>query len=378
MTRIPVTTPQRSYEAVIAPNILERSGELLREIIDINKRLFIVTVSPVRRRWGKPLLTSLKNAGYKTEVLQMPEGERYKRLSSLETLADQLLSMKADRDSVLLAFGGGVVGDVVGFLASVYMRGIDVVQIPTTVQAQLDAAVGGKTGVNLSKGKNLIGTFHQPRVVLADLNTLSSLPEREFRAGIYEAVKCGVIGRPHLFSALEGIEIKKIRRDLVLLEQVIAQSVELKAEVVLADEREGGLRRVLNFGHTIGHALEAETKYQYFLHGEAVAWGMIAATNVSKAIGKLDDSSAERINAAILRLGPLPPVKVKTSNIIKLLLSDKKTRQGSVHFVLPTAIGKTEIVKDVPEAVIVKAIEELKRLSSISRKYISGHPKRKS
>jgi 3-dehydroquinate synthase len=364
MTRVNVATPQRSYEVLIEHGLLERAGSGLLELLGRPSRLFVITVAPVRRRWGKKLTASLDRAGFSTTFLEMPQGERYKRLSTLESLAEKLIRFGADRDAVLLAFGGGVIGDVVGFLASVFMRGIDVVQIPTTVQAQLDAAIGGKTGVNLRTGKNLIGTFHQPRAVLIDLATLSSLPEREFRAGMYEAVKAGVIGRPDLFAEFEHLEIKKLRKDLPLLERIIAQSVELKARVVGADEREGDLRRVLNFGHTIGHALEAETKYRHFLHGEAVAWGMIAASDIARETGKLDCATAGRIQDTIMRLGPLPNVHVRTRNILKLLQSDKKTRKGVVHFVLPTDIGRVEVVKDVPEKVIVRAVENLNALSA--------------
>jgi len=238
-----------------------------------------------------------------------------------------------------------------------------VVQIPTTVQAQLDAAIGGKTGVNLRSGKNLLGTFHQPRAVLIDPAVLSTLPEREFRAGLYEALKCGVIGKPGLFGRLEKVQVKALRRDAAALEWVIAESVRLKAEVVSSDEREGGLRRVLNFGHTIGHALEAESGYRRFLHGEAVAWGMIAATHIAAATERIDGNTARRISDAVLALGPLPKVKARGRDIVRLLKSDKKTRNGLVHFVLPREIGKVEIVNDVPERVVVSAVNELWRLS---------------
>jgi 3-dehydroquinate synthase len=253
---------------------------------------------------------------------------------------------------------------VAGLLASLYMRGVDVVQIPTTVQAQLDAAIGGKTGVNLRTGKNLLGTFHQPRAVLIDPAVLFSLPEREFRAGLYEALKCGVLGNPALFSCLEKLEVKALRRDAAALEWVIAESVRLKAEVVASDERESGLRRVLNFGHTIGHALEAESGYRRFLHGEAVAWGMIAATHIAVATGRIDRNDAGRISQAVLGLGPLPKVQARGPAIVRLLRSDKKTRNGVVHFVLPREIGKVEIVNDVAESVIIEAVDELRRLSS--------------
>jgi 3-dehydroquinate synthase len=245
----------------------------------------------------------------------------------------------------------------------VYMRGVDLVQIPTTLQAQVDAAIGGKTGVNLRAGKNLLGTFHQPSGVLIDPAVLSTLPDREFRAGLYEVLKCGVIGNPELFGWLEQNNLSKLRSDVAKLEWVIAESVKLKAEVVSSDERESGLRRVLNLGHTIGHALEAATGYRRFLHGEAVAWGMIAAAKISVAMDKLDTSSARRIIQAVFGLGTLPKVEVNSQKILRLLQADKKTRDGIVHFVLPRAIGRVAIVNDVPERVVLNAINELKRLS---------------
>jgi 3-dehydroquinate synthase len=256
-----------------------------------------------------------------------------------------------------------VVGDVAGMLASVYMRGVDLVQIPTTVQAQVDAAIGGKTGVNLRAGKNLLGTFHQPRAVLIDPAVLSTLPDREFRAGIYESLKCGVIGVPKLFDALEKIQLRDLRRDAAKLESIIAESARLKAKVVAADEREGGLRRVLNFGHTIGHALETVTGYRRFLLGEAVAWGMIAATKIAVSMDKIDCTSAQRIIEAVLGLGSLPKVEARGREILRLLQSDKKTRDGVVHFVLPRAVGKVEIVCGVPDQVLMEAVDELRRLS---------------
>jgi 3-dehydroquinate synthase len=243
------------------------------------------------------------------------------------------------------------------------MRGVDLVQIPTTVQAQLDAAIGGKTGVNLRGGKNLLGTFHQPRAVLIDPAILSTLPEREFRAGLYEALKCGVIGKPALFGCLENVEVKALRRDALALEWVIAESVRLKAEIVSSDERENGLRRVLNFGHTIGHALEAESGYRRFLHGEAVAWGMIGATHIAAMTGRIDNSNALRISNAVLNLGSLPKIQARSRDLVRLLQRDKKTRAGKIHFVLPREIGKVEIVNDVPEKVVTVALDELRRLS---------------
>ncbi|OLE14365.1 MAG: hypothetical protein AUG89_02210 [Acidobacteria bacterium 13_1_20CM_4_56_7] len=244
--RIPITTASRNYEAVIEHGLLARAGGILREVFSGTPPVFVITVPPVRRRWGKTLLRSLTGVGFTPKIIEMRDGERFKRLSSVENLAEDLLRLGADRKAIIVAFGGGVVGDVAGMLASVYMRGVQLVQIPTTVQAQVDAAIGGKTGVNLKSGKNLLGTFYQPAVVLIDPATLSTLPDREFRAGMYEALKCGVIGNAGLFIRLERCSIKSLRKDRELLIDAIAESVKLKAQVVSADEKEGGLRRVLN------------------------------------------------------------------------------------------------------------------------------------
>ncbi len=363
MTRVTIAVQPSPSDAIIENGLLERVGEHLREIVGDRLHLFIVTVPPVRRKWGKKLMKSLAAASFKARLIEMSDGERHKRLVTVEQLAEKLTRLGADRNAVIVAFGGGVVGDVAGLLASLYMRGVDVVQIPTTVQAQLDAAIGGKTGVNLSAGKNLLGTFHQPRVVLIDPAVLSTLPDREFRAGLYEALKCGVIGKATLFDRLEKARLKDLRSDAASIEWVITESVRLKAEVVSSDERENGLRRVLNFGHTIGHALEAESGYRRFLHGEAVAWGMIAATHIAAATDRIDNDAARRIFDAVLSLGKLPKVEARSRDIVRLLQGDKKTRKGVLHFVLPREIGKVEIANDVPEKIIVEAVNELRRLS---------------
>ena len=375
MSRVTIALPPRPYDAVIENGILQRSGETLRDLFSVmfgvaagdspakHQSLFVITVPPVRRKWGRKLLNSLSSAGFTAKIVEMPNGERHKKLATVEKLCEQLSRLGADRNSVVIAFGGGVVGDVAGLMASLYMRGVDLVQIPTTVLAQVDASIGGKTGVNLRAGKNLVGTFHHPRVVLIDPAVLSTLPEREFRAGLYEALKCGVIGRPELFLALENVDLKKLRRDPVKLEWIITESVKLKAEVVSSDEHENGLRRVLNLGHTIGHALEAQTGYRHFLHGEAVAWGMIASAQIASAVGLLENNAASRIAEATRALGPLPKVQSRSRDILRLLKSDKKTRNGVVHFVLPREIGKVEIANNVPEQVVIEAVDELRRLS---------------
>src|SRR5580693_8427817 len=325
MISVPVATPSRSYEVLIGSGLLARAGECLGKMLE-NRRVFVVTVPPVRRRWAKVLLKSLSASGIEIGLLEMPDGERSKRLATLEKLAEQLIKQGADRGITLIALGGGVVGDVTGFLASIYMRGVDVIQVPTTVLAQVDAAIGGKTGVNLALGKNLLGTFHQPRAVLVDPDVLETLPPRKYRAGLYESLKCGIIGDPGLFKLFEDGRSAILDRDPVVVEKVIADSVRLKASVVSADEREGGLRRVLNFGHTIGHALEAETKYRRFLHGEAVAWGMIAAARIAAKVDRLEVVAATRITDAVRALGPLPKIETRSRNILRRLQSDKKTR----------------------------------------------------
>jgi 3-dehydroquinate synthase len=362
MISIPVATPSRSYEVLIGSGLLVRAGEMLGQHFE-NRRAFVVTVPPVRRRWAKVLTKSLAASGVETELLEMPDGERSKRLTTLEKLAEKLVKQGADRGATLIALGGGVVGDVTGFLASIYMRGVDFIQVPTTVLAQVDAAIGGKTGVNLVSGKNLLGTFHQPRAVLVDPAVLETLPSREYCAGLYESLKCGIIGDPGLFRLFEERRREILDRNPVVVEKVIADSVRLKASVVSADEREGGLRQVLNLGHTIGHALEAETRYAQLLHGEAVAWGMIAATHIALSTGRLDSVTAGRITNSVIGFGRLPRMTLQTTSILRRLRSDKKTRQGVVHFILPREIGKVEITSDVPEAIVRSAVDEIRKLA---------------
>jgi len=366
MTRVTIAVQPRPYEALIQFGLLKDVGHHLRAVLRTERppAVFIVTVPPVRRRWGRKLMASLTGAGFRPKLIEMPDGERHKKLAALEQLAEKLARLGADRNAVVVAFGGGVIGDVTGLLASLYMRGVDVVQIPTTVLAQVDASIGGKTGVNLRAGKNLLGTFHQPLAVLIDPAVLATLSDRQFRAGLYEALKCGVIGRPELFARLERSDIAALRSDPAVLESVISEAVKLKAEVVSSDERESGLRRILNFGHTLGHALEAESGYRHFLHGEAVAWGMIAAADIAARVGACDAGVSERITRAVLGLGSLPVVKARSRDILRLLQADKKTRDGVVHFVLPREIGRVEIVNDVPEKVVVAAVENLRRLSA--------------
>jgi len=318
-----------------------------------------VTSPTIRHHWSSRLEQSLQREKLQYQVLEMNDGEPAKRLQTVEQLAEQMVAAGTDRRALHVAFGGGVVGGCAGFLASIFMRGIPVVQIPTTVLAQVDASIGGKTGVNLRSGKNLVGTFHQPKSVLVDPELLETLEEREFRAGLFESLKCGVIRDRKLFDFMER-QAEKIRgRDSAAIERIILDSVRVKAAVVSADERESGPRRILNFGHTIGHALEAATGYDRILHGEAVAWGMMAAASIAEEIGTCDRETAERIRAAVETYGPLPSIRVETREVTSRLTSDKKAIAGDIHWVLPRKIGKVKIVSGVSSTVVERVVERI-------------------
>ena len=348
-----VETPQRAYDAIVERGALSRVGDFLPPRPGL---VFVVTTADVFKLHGKNLHQAI--AAYKHKVLFFPGGEPNKRLSELEALAEQMIAAGGDRSSVVIAFGGGIAGDVAGFLAAVFMRGIPVIQVPTTLLAQVDAAVGGKTGVNLVAGKNLLGSFHQPLAVLIDPEVLKTLPAREYRAGLYEIIKCGVIRDAGLFGVMDQCAPAVLAQEPATLERIIAAAVRIKAEVVTADEREGGLRRILNFGHTFGHALEAETRYERFLHGEAIAWGMRAATILAEKIGRLSASDAASIHAVIAKYGSIPSLEgIAAGNLAARLRSDKKTVQGQVHFVLPVKIGEVAVVSGVEESLVLASIQ---------------------
>jgi 3-dehydroquinate synthase len=353
MPAFQVRTPHYTYPAIVERGILERAAGFIPAAAG---ELFIVTTEDVWRLHGKILEQQLKAENH---VLFLPPGESHKRLATVETLAGQMLEQGADRTSIVIGFGGGIVTDVAGFLAAIFMRGIPVLQIPTTLLAQVDAAVGGKTGVNLVSGKNLIGSFHQPLAVLIDPEVLTTLPPREYRAGLFEVIKCGVIRDGGLFDLLASQADRVLAMDTSAVDDLIAAAVRIKAEVVSADEREGDLRRILNFGHTIGHAIEAETEYARFLHGEAIAWGMLGATRLAESLNLLDTASADSIRKTICRYGPLPPADdLDPDRLVARLASDKKTLQGTVHFILPTAIGKVRVVPGIASPLIRRAIVE--------------------
>ncbi len=289
----------------------------------------------------------------------MDDGETAKNLSTVELACRELVRAGADRRALVVAVGGGVVGDVAGFVAASYARGISLIHIPTTVVAQVDSAIGGKTGVNLPEGKNLIGAFYPPKAVLADPELLRTLPPREFRSGIYEVIKYGVIGDPKLFGFLEQKIERVLRRDRAALEFVIERSIAQKARVVSEDERESGLREILNFGHTFAHALESVTRYKKYLHGEAVGWGMVAAARLAVEKGMLSSQDEERIAALIGCVGPLPAwPTIPPARLIAAMQADKKTRAGKLRFVLPERIGRVRCGVEADSEMLERVLRE--------------------
>ncbi|MDQ2834828.1 MAG: 3-dehydroquinate synthase [Acidobacteriota bacterium] len=363
MPVIAVTTPSATYDVTIAPGLLGTLHPRLRRLNPGKPfRPFIVTSPEIWALWSKPFLASFPQREQAPTVLFHPSGERHKRLSSVEALAQQLSTAGADRDALLLAFGGGVIGDITGFLAAIYMRGIRYVQLPSTLLAQVDSSIGGKTGVNLLTGKNLIGSFHHPQAVLADTDLLRTLPPAQLRAGLQESIKAGIIYDARLFRFMEQNADSLLHKkgpDAKSLTRVVAASVRVKADVVSKDEKESGLRMILNFGHTIGHAIESATSYKQLLHGEAVGWGSIAAVNLARARNTLSQKDAARITALILRYGPLSPFEATAEKLVALTARDKKNRSGSLSFVLPTRIGQTEIVRDVTTPELLAATQSM-------------------
>jgi len=362
--KIAVKTKSGEYSMLVERGAIADVGKHIAKLLPSRKtRCFIVTVAPVWMLWGETFKKALTNAKLDFTVLEMTDGERAKSLSTVEHLAERMALKGADRNSVVVAFGGGVVGDLAAFLASVYMRGVPVIQVPTTLLAQVDAAIGGKTGANLRSGKNLVGTFHQPLAVISDPELLTTLSDREFRAGLFEVIKSGVIRDRKLFEVTESERKRLLSRDQEILERVIHDCARIKAEVVAADEKESDLRRILNFGHTIGHALEADTQYRHFLHGEAVGWGMAAAAMIGTAVRKTSPELAQRIVSCVLSYSPLPEVNSRAEDIVKRIRGDKKTVDGKVHFVLATSVGKVAIYNRVPDDVVAHAVQELHYLS---------------
>ncbi len=355
MSLVRVQTSAGEYEVRIEAGALARAGAAVLEVLGARK-LFVVADETVWRCLGERLEAGL--VGRDWTLLPVALGEPRKRLDVVEQLCQAMHQAGADRRSAVVVFGGGVAGDVGGFVAAVYMRGVDAVQVPTTLLAQVDASVGGKTGVNLASGKNLVGAFHQPRLVLIDPATLETLPEREYRAGLQEVVKHGVIRSEELFAYMERNQGAVLLRDPSAVEFMIGESVRIKADVVRRDECEGGLRRILNFGHTLGHALEAETGYGRLLHGEAVAFGMIAAAKLSELRGRLGPADRERIEAVVLDYASLPDLEgLDAHRIVARIAGDKKAVGGRARFVLADQIGRVSEEVDPPAKQVLQATE---------------------
>ena len=355
MQTIPVKTSSASYAVFTGSGVLRTLLPRIHKALGRKpKRIFVLTSGPIWALWSKAFLASFKE---EPTVMFLAPGERYKTLTSIENLLRQMATAGADRSSLLIAFGGGIVGDVGGFVASIYMRGIEYVQVPTTLLSQVDSSVGGKTGVNLPEGKNLVGAFQQPRAVFADVDTLGTLPDRELRAGLFECVKAGIIRDAALFRYMETNASLLHSREQKPLERVITAAIRMKAAVVAEDEYEKSVRMLLNLGHTIGHAVESVTRYRKLLHGEAVGLGMVAAIELSRLRGLISDKLAARMESLVFLYGPLPPLKLKAAALVEATGRDKKNSAGTRRFVLPTGIGKAEVVTDVTTKELTAAAE---------------------
>ena len=343
--RIDVHAAGRISPIWIGDGVTERAGALL-DAQRIGARRFIVSSPAVWRFHGERIIRALGAL----EPILIPDGERFKNLQTVARVYEALIRAGADRGSTIVAVGGGVIGDTAGFAAATFLRGIALVHIPTTLLAQVDSSIGGKVGVNHALGKNLIGAFHQPAAVLIDPQLLGTLPRREFRSGLYEVVKYGVIASHDLFDRVVRDTTAIFAREPGVLLPAIVESCRIKADVVSKDERESDLRRMLNFGHTVGHALEAVTKYRRFRHGEAIAYGMLAAADLAVARGALAERERQAMARLIAQLGPLPPiVDLSVNEIIEATRRDKKVVSGKLHFVIAIQIGATMTVDDVTE-----------------------------
>lgn len=340
---VPVDLGERSYRIVIGRGLIARLGPILTELPATGK-VGIVTDTNVAARYLRPVCRSLSEAGFQVSSIILPPGERTKSLRTISRILDELARRKFERRSLLLALGGGVIGDLTGFAAAVYLRGIPFVQVPTSLVAQVDSSVGGKTGVDHVRGKNLIGAFHQPRAVLVDLQTLRTLPKREWIAGLAEVIKYGVIADEDFFGFLERSMEPILRYDDEAVSRIIARSCEIKASVVAEDELEADRRRILNFGHTVGHALESVSGYRGLVHGEAVGIGMVQEADLGRHLGVCRPEVVERIRLAVRAAGlPTELPRMAFATLWKAMQSDKKVLHGTVYCVLPTQIGKAAI-----------------------------------
>ncbi|MCI3131005.1 3-dehydroquinate synthase [Phenylobacterium aquaticum] len=364
MTRtVPVDLGDRAYEVVIGRGLLDSAGARIAPFLK-NARVAVVSDSHVWALHGRRLTDSLEAAGIRCPTVIVPPGEQTKSFEGLADVCDRLLALELDRGDMIVAFGGGVVGDLAGFAAAIYKRGIDFVQIPTTLLAQVDSSVGGKTAIDTPRGKNLIGAFHQPRLVLADLDVLATLPQREMRAGYAEVIKYGLLGDFAFFEWLEAHAGQVLSREAEALTHAVARCVEMKAEIVIADEKEAGRRALLNLGHTFGHALESETGYgEALLHGEAVAAGSALAFRFSAAQGLCDAQDAQRAVAAIAAaglpttMGEVAATPFDAETLVRHMGQDKKAEGGKLTFILARALGDAFVAKNVDARAVTEFLQ---------------------
>lgn len=343
------------YPVLIGAGTVQALPQLLDQIAPGARRV-IVSSPPVWELQGE----SFRRVANAKDVIIVPDGERFKNLSTVSRVYENLIQRHADRSVVIVAIGGGVIGDLVGFAAATYLRGVRLVHVPTTLLAQVDSAIGGKVGVNHALGKNLIGAFHAPALVVADPQVLTTLPRREFRAGLYEVIKYGVIASESLFDRVSTSLSPLFERDPTAVAGIVSDSCRIKGQIVSADERESGLRRVLNFGHTLGHALEAVTKYKRYRHGEAVGYGMLGALALGVQRGVTPEIVHSRVAGLVAKLGPLPAVSdLPVKEIIAAVGRDKKVVAGTLHFIAATGLGATTELKDVTEKELKAALRTL-------------------
>lgn len=354
MKNLKVELGDRSYDIIFGHRILSEIGRIGKDR-KIGMRAMVVTNATIGQYYLDTLKDSLTIEGFTVSSVVIPEGEESKNIETLKYIYDSLISANLDRGSVLVALGGGVIGDITGFAAATYLRGISYVQVPTTLLAQVDSSVGGKTGINHEKGKNLIGAFYQPRFVIIDVRTLDTLPEREFISGLAEVVKYGIIYDRDLFEFILGNADKLLARDKDCLMSIVTRSCEIKASIVTRDERESGLRAILNFGHTLGHAIESLTEYKTYLHGEAVSIGMVQAARISEKMGYSVKADTDRIIALLRKLKlPVDLPLFSGGSYVDSILHDKKVKDGRITFVLNNGIGAYSLVNISDLASIMK------------------------
>ena len=360
MKTVHVGLGKRSYKILIESGLLERLPRLLSKF-GVGKQVFLVANQTVFQMFGSGLFRALSEHDFQVQEILIPDGERHKNLETVEGVYSSLIGYQADRAASLIALGGGVTGDIVGFVAATFLRGIPYIQIPTTLVSQVDSSVGGKTGVNHRLGKNMIGAFCQPRLVVVDTKTLSTLPEREYRSGLYEVVKYGLIDDQDFFEFFDSRLEEVKNREEDVLKEIIQRCCQIKAKVVAQDETEQGLRRILNFGHTFGHALEVATNFKELTHGEAIGYGMLAATCLSVNEGHLGESCAKKIAKCIGRIGALPAIdSVPIQSLLDAMKQDKKRQGDQIIWVLLEEIGKTVFASDFNVAALTQAWEKAK------------------